>query len=400
MNVCMVALPSPFLMDEKVFPPLGVLYVAKALQNQDKVVYVHDGPISDIPGNFDCYAISATTPQFPMAVEALHYIRVSGKFLKCKKVLIGGPHATVDPESCINSGFDSVIMGEGEIACGIAIDHNIKLIKCEDHSPCVIPARELINMDEYHYTIVGRRATSVMTSRGCPYSCGFCCKSSGRVRILPAEMVIKELNWLRDWYGYTAFMFFDDIFILDIPRFNKISEWLKCNDIRWRGFVRADLLVKGGRGLVQRMKDSGCVEVGIGIESGSEEILKIVNKGETLSTIKKAIWMLQEEAIRVKGFIIIGLPGESPETLNETEDFLKEMKLDDVDFSIFTPYKGSHIYEHKEKYDIGWDEIDLKDNWYKGKAGEYRSLVFTSKLSREDIVKARDMFERRFKQWK
>lgn len=398
MSVCLVALPSPFLIDEKVFPPLGILYVAQALRLQGKDVYVHDGAIEDIPTGFHHYGISATTPQFPLARKALQHIRTSGKYQSCRRVFIGGPHATVDPESCLAAGFDGVVMGEGEVAAKIAVDFCARRIEAPMvWSPDMMPARELIDIKSYHYTIEGRPATSVMTTRGCPYTCGFCCKSTGRVKLFPAEHVIAELQHLKDEYGYTAFMFFDDIFILDVERFVKISEWLKCNDIKWRAFTRADLLVKGGEELVKRMKETGCVEVGIGVESGSPLILQKINKGEDIFTMKKGIWLLQKAGIRVKGFFIVGLPSENWCTIEQTKQFLDQMHLDDCDFSIFTPYKGSHIYEHREEYDIFFDNADLEKLWYKGKAGEYESLVSTTYLTRKEIVQARDELERTYK---
>ena len=145
------------------------------------------------------------------------------------------------------------------------------------------------------------------------------------------------------------------------------------------------------------MKKSGCVEVGMGVESGSDKILATINKGETTDTIKKAIKLLKRGGIRVKGFFIVGLPGESETTILETVNFLTEVDLDDADFSIFTPYKGSEIYENRLKYDIFWDNLELQQLWYKGKKGEYQSLVSTSHLSKEEIVTFRDKLEEGFK---
>jgi len=210
-------------------------------------------------------------------------------------------------------------------------------------------------------------------------------------------MVIKELEELHDLYGYEAFMLFDDIAIMDPNRLDHILTAIQPWGIKWRGFVRADMLVKGGLEMVKKMRDSGCVEVGMGIESGSDTILKTIGKGENLATIKHAIRLLQKYEIRVKGFFIVGLPGESHKTVGETFHFLHDMRLDGADFSIFTPYKGSPIYEHKEKFDIEWNRLDLEHLFYKGIPGQYESQVWTSSLNQEQIVNYRNELERTFK---
>lgn len=391
-SVCLISLPSPFLIDEKVFPPLGILYLSTALKYQGCDVAVHDGAIADIPSGFSHYAISATTPQFPLAVKALHHLRATGK----SRVIIGGPHPTVDATSCKQAGFDGVVMGPGEVSLKLAIDYGCDLISTPFNT-YIKPDRSAIDIKSYKYEIDGRPATSVMTSRGCPYNCAFCCKSTGKVVLHPAEMVIKELEELHDMYGYDGFQFFDDIFIADRHRLYHILDAIQPWGIKWRGFVRADMLVKGNIEMVEKMRDSGCVEVGMGIESGSGTILKTIGKGETIGTIKHAIRLLQKYKIRVKGFFIVGLPGESHETIAETSHFVHDMQLDGADFSIYTPYKGSPIYEHKEKFDIGWNRLDLEHLWYKGTPGRYESQVFTSTLNELQITEYRNELERSFK---
>ena len=137
----------------------------------------------------------------------------------------------------------------------------------------------------------------------------------------------------------------------------------------------------------------------MGIETGSPHILRVINKGETHETISKAIELLKNYNIRVKGFFIVGLPSESPESIKQMEDFILSNNLDDIDFTIFQPYKKSHIYENKHLYDIQWDNIDLQKSWYKGLPESYNSQVWTSKMSQRDIVEARIYLEQKYKKW-
>ena len=392
MNICLVSLPSPFLTDDKVFPNLGVLYLHAALQSRGIEAYVHDGKIEETPQGFSHYGVSATTPQFPLAIEALQQIKSKNPQAK---IIIGGPHATVDPSSCLESGFDSVVQGYGEEALPLVMKTGYEIVS-EPYHPIIVPNRSAINIHKYKYFIDGREATSVMTSRGCPFSCAFCCKSAGKVTLHPASLVIAELKELMEVYGYEAFMFFDDIFVSNPKRLGCILAYLTGKNVLWRGFVRADMLLELGDDIVHDMALSGCVEVGMGVESGSDKILKIINKGEDTETIKKAVRLLHRHDIRVKGFFIVGLPSESRESVDDSAQLCFEAQFDDVDFTIYQPFKGSHIYENKEKYDIGWVESDLRDMWYKGNKN-YHSNIWTSHLSQNEIEEARDYLERRFK---
>jgi anaerobic magnesium-protoporphyrin IX monomethyl ester cyclase len=394
-SICLVSLPSPFLIDEKVFPPLGLLYLAGSLKKQGyRNIMVYDGDIETIPKGFDIYGLGVTTPQFPQAKKALEHIRSYGR----AQVMIGGPHASIDPESCLESGFDSVVMQAGEASVPLVADHRCRIIDTPYHG-VEHPDRSLIDLRKYHYEVDGRPATSVMTTRGCPYQCGFCCKINKKVIIYPAQFVIDELRMLKDLYGYKAFMFFDDIFILNIQRLKTILDEITPWDVRWRGFVRADIAAKNGLDMAKRMYDSGCREVGMGIETGDSEILRIVNKGEDHDTIKRGIEILKSAGIRVKGFFIVGLPSESPVSIEATRMFIKDTGLDDIDFSLFTPYKKTNIYENKLLFDIHWDKLELEKSWYKGTPGEYTSQVWTSRMTREDLVSARNNLEAEFKQW-
>lgn len=390
-SVCLVSLPSPFLLDDKVFPDLGLLYVASGLQEAGyRKIIVHDESIETIPEGYDVYGIGCTTPQFESAKQALQHIR---KQNPQAKVFIGGPQATVDPDQCLEAGFSGVVLNAGEDSFPLAIEHDCKVIDVP-YKKVLHPNRGLIDLGKYKYQVDGEPATSIMSSRGCPYQCGFCCKINKQVNLFPAEFVKDEIDLLSMCYGYSALMFFDDIFILDKYRALKIMAHLKKHRMKWRCFVRGDIVVRHGIEFVKEMKDAGCVEVGIGVESASDEILQRVNKGETIETIRQAVKMLKNSGIRVKGFFIVGLPGESLETIETTRSFILEEEFDDIDFSIFQPLKKAPIYEHKSRYcDIDWDEIDLQKSWWKGTPGKYESQVFTPFLTRKDIAQARDMLE-------
>jgi radical SAM superfamily enzyme YgiQ (UPF0313 family) len=215
-----------------------------------------------------------------------------------------------------------------------------------------------------------------------------------------AKKVIEEIRYLHEGFGFTALLFPEDIFVLDRRRTDEVAEEIKRRNIIWRFLARADLIVKYGQGFVDHLADCGCVEVGMGIESGSNTILKTIKKGETAEIMLKAIRMLQTSGIRVKGFIILGLPGESHQTVAETRAFLDDAKMADLDVKIYQPYPGSRIYTEREKFDIQWTETDLAHTFYKGRPGEYEGTVSTSSLTTEELVEEWTAMEAAYKRWK
>lgn len=341
--------------------------VGTALEEQGHDVTISEG----FTDGFDYYGVGPTTPEYPYAKAVLSMTNA--------RVIIGGPHAS---EKCLLDGFDAVVIGDGEFVAEKAFMGG-KVFYGKELPLDKYPIIDRGLVSGYRYQINGIDATSILTARGCPYRCAFCSKTNSGVRFRSAKNVIKEIRQLQ----YKAIMFYDDIFIMNKPRLKKICKCLKELGIIWRCFVRADLVSED---VIKLIADHGCVEVGMGIESGSDTILKIINKGETTADIKKAIKIIKSFGIRVKGFFIVGLPGESRETLAETRAFLRDVQLDDFDFTIFRPYPGSPIYNNKEKYDIEWDDSDKSKMFYKGKPNQYPSIVRTSKLSSDEIVAARD----------
>lgn len=385
MDICLIRCPSPFLIDEWVFPPLGLMAIATSLKQSGHNVKICDR--ENIPMDCDAYGFGPTTPEYSYALYSRELIKKNNPRAR---TVIGGSYATLNPQKCLNDGFDCVVTGDGELSANVAFTSKSLMIDGgDDHSLDEYPIidRSVINLDNYKYLLNGINATTLMTSQGCPYKCGFCCKNYKTVRFRSIDNIIKEINMLHFDLGYKALVFPEDLFILKRERVQEIAKYLKLYGIIWRCLVRADLVVKYGDDFLRMLVNSGCVEVGMGVESGSDTILKTINKGETANTIRTAIRMIKTHGIRAKGFFILGLPGESQETLNETWKFLEDVKLDDVDIKIYQPYPGTPIWEHKEKYDIQWDDnIDFDKKFYKGRPKEYYGNVCTSHITNKQLV--------------
>jgi anaerobic magnesium-protoporphyrin IX monomethyl ester cyclase len=411
MKVSLVNPPSPFLIDEKVFPPLGLLYVGAVLESEGMDVKIID--LAGVPpekwlGKLEAneaeqsskiWGITCTTPQFPFALSICDAIK---RINNNAKVVVGGPHATVEPVSCIPH-FDSVVIGEGEKAILNLVRNpgeypeSIQEALINDLDSIPFPARHLVDISSYHYSIDGRKVTNILTSRGCPYGCAFCCKTWGRqIRFRSPNNVLGEIKLLKEIYGFEGVMMYDDEFLINWSRDLKIFEGLHDLGMVWRCFTRANLLDEKK---VKKMADCGCKEILIGIESGSDRILKNINKGTTREMNKRAINLLKKNGIRCKAALIIGLPGESLESIKETETFVEETQPDTADFSVLTVYPKSDIYEHPEKYDLNFPKIsNVADKaYYKTKPGQYSANVSTSHLNGREIVEARERLDAKFK---
>lgn len=400
-SVALINPPSPFLIDDRVMPPLGIMYLSSYLKANGIKVDIFDLAVnSELEDGYDIYAITSTTPQYHAAKHILDILKIVNPN---SRFVIGGSHASSFKEQCHNDGFECVIIGEGEKALlSIAKfheahgKHNSKLsgiLKCahiEDINGIPFPDRTFKGFEQYNYQLNGHKATTMITSRGCPFDCYFCCNTWGnKVRLRSASNIISEVEVIKKCYGIDAIQFYDDTFTVSRKRVLDICKGLKELGITWRCFVHANTV---NRQLLKAMKDSGCVEVGMGVESGSDKILQVVNKQISLNRAIEVCEMCHEIGIRIKTFLMIGLPGESRETVDSTIKFLELARPDDFDITIYTPFPNTRIWDEKEQFDIKFDKdkLDYSKMFYKGKCGKYACQVQTSHLLPSEIEELRD----------
>lgn len=429
MRICLINPPSPFLLDDRVFAPLGLLQVAAVLEEAGHDVVVADlGGMQDYLGElrkftdigYDVYGVTATTPQFPVAVDALRYIREADPG---KRVIIGGPHATVMPESC--RMFDCVVAGDGELAVLDAISGQVAFVDAASSTTKGTlrwhwPSRHLIDMDSYKYSLAGRRGTSMMLSQGCPYSCSFCCGRLNpyyrRVRSRDVDDVIREMEHLVDVYGVGALMAFDDeVNLLNEPLI-EFCKRVKPLGLKFRAFVKANLF---NDCQAEAMAEAGFVNLCTGVEAGSDRILAIIDKQTTRVINKRFVDLCRKHGMTSKCFMSMGHPSESHESVSELEDWLLWARPDDFDVTVISVYPGTPIWagrqhigftEHgtpicrftkssrnplEDGATLFFEEVDYSKEFvfYKGRPKEYISHVWTPDLSKEDLVRLRDHVE-------
>jgi len=372
-----------------VMPPLGLFYLSSALSDH-VCTFVDANSDKEFP-IADAYLISGTSSQ---AGGMQRLARVLRKRNPETWLFAGGPHATLCPNDVLKMGYDVVVRGEGERI----LPPLFEKLGSVTRGTIVGPAPRIRKLDEikwpdrsyahlYNYQIFGRKATTMMTSRGCPFKCGFCSHAvwSDMITYRSARDVAAEAWQIKD-LGWDAVMFYDDIFTLNVPRLREICKLFEPLDIWWRCFIRAD---RCGKDLFYKMADAGCVQVLCGVESGSQTILDNVDKKTTVEQNTKALEWAREAGISFKALMILGLPGETEETMEETRRWILENEPEYLDLVTYLPFPQTPITLHPENYDVAWEETVPQDCWYKGPRDANKCLVRTSGLSAERIAEKR-----------
>jgi anaerobic magnesium-protoporphyrin IX monomethyl ester cyclase len=396
MKVGLIYPESTFLIEPKVMPPLG-LFSLEAMLEKDHDVSFHD--LNDGLNEVESCSVFLVTGTSAQAASMREFVQAATGYPYIVLVA-GGPHATVDPRGCVDMGFDYVIRGEGELAVA-ALLHTLEMLppsKWPERGTVFKPLGRVKDLDrlpwpsrrhaeQYTYTLDGHRATTVFTSRGCPYKCAFCAHTVwGReITYRSASDVAEEVAYLKA-LGYGGIMFYDDTMMLNRRRFREICELLEPYKMVWRCFARADLV---DQDMFYDMARAGCVEVLIGVESGSQAILNNIHKGTTVTQNSEAVQGARWAGIRTKALMILGLPGETEETTVETEQWIKMNRPDRLDLVTYLPFPNTPITNDPGAYDVSWDETPPEAWWYKGPREANKCLVSTSALSAERIAERR-----------
>lgn len=398
------------------YPPLGLLYVAGTLEKEhDVCVYDYDidlGSDEKLKEAIqrekpDVVGLTANTATI---VSAKNIAKTVKEINKDILVFIGGIHATMDPDYCIKvDDFDFVLRGEAEHTAlalmnslkdsnfeginGLWFKRNGEVVKnkeadyIENLDELPFPARHLIK-NPLAYTPPNAKRLPVammMTSRGCPGRCTFCCTKNllgTRFRFRSPENVVEEIKYCVEKYGIKEVHLADDVFTFNKERVFKIRDLMKESNldvdfVLFNG-VRADQV---DIPILMALKDLRVYQLGFGCESGSQEILNNIKKGEKLETIRNAYKMAKEVGFETWAYFVLGLPGETEDTLKETIDFAKEIDADFPKFHILAPYPNSEVY--KELMDK-----NLIDDFDYEKYGIHTKPVHhLPNLSAEDIVR-------------
>jgi len=457
-KICLINPPSVFLLDERVFPSLGLLKVGAVLEREG-----HDVEVLDLSGieNYleaaeaymaghapDVVGISSTTPQLPAVVRVAATVR---GHRPGARLVLGGPHVTLAYSAdlwehghgvadgrgarslkSLQASFDVLVAGDGELSVLAAIGPNPPPIVDADskqsayfmsdavYEASPLPGRHLIDLDSYRYSIDGHRATSLIAQLGCPFSCGFCGGRNSRSLRVPRtrtiQSIVGELEMLHARYGYTGFMFYDDELNVKRDNFVALLDAIRGLqdrlgvEFRLRGFVKAELF---DAEQAQAMHRAGFRWLLCGFEAATPRILLNIAKRATIDDNSRAVEAAKDAGLKVKALMSCGHPGEDEKSIQAVRDWLVAAQVDDFDYTIITPYPGTPYHDEAvQNPDLAgvWTyaapatgdrlhayEVDYVTDpqYYKGDPDDgYRSYVFTDQLTPEDIVVLRGRVER------
>ena len=388
------------------FPPLGLWYLWSVLERLGHDVGYRDLSEDALPlTGYDAYLVSGTSPQLAELKRIGQLLRAHGK-----RAILGGSHATTHlDEECLSYGYDVVVGGEADAPDAMArvLDSPsgtcLRLPTPPTLDHLLPPSRKVAwryrgALEDEH----GERhpATTLFTSRGCPFRCAFCETEAlwGRkVRWVPFETVRRELAEIVD-LGFTAMHFYDDILPLNRPRTSRILDILRgyheSVGLVWRCHLRTDIIARhGGLPYLREMRDAGLREVLVGVESGSDTIKANVRKGTTIAQDTQALRWCKELGIRFKASVILGLPGETRETLEATRQWILAERPPRVELCAYVPLPGTPIARAvaagDSDFDIYWDPaVVTEEYWFSGQGAERKvkaPLVGTSALRPEEI---------------
>jgi radical SAM superfamily enzyme YgiQ (UPF0313 family) len=395
--VDLIRAPDPTCIDDMSDEPQGLLYLAAVLKNAG-----YNTRVTNLAGHTeeswkphikeaDIYGIQLYTPTAHHGINIAHFIkeRYPGKPIIC-----GGAHPTADPKDPRLNIFDKIVMGEGERSIvtiadayrdGKDIPRVIQSEMIKDLDSLPFPAWDQVDMMGFTRKIDGKRCFGISGSRGCCYQCAFCDRSlfGSKVRFRSLENITKEMKEIIDTYGVRQFEFFDDMFTVSKKRLKQFADMTKGWNIAYRCNGRADV---HDPEVYQLLKETGCKKICFGIESGSQKILDLMKKGTTVEQNLKAIKLSQAAGIPATGYFIVGFPGETKETIQQTIDFIKTSDIDQAQVYTFIPLPGGEVAKNPEKFGIVRMSKDYTDYFLvTGKDGHGGKVVDTKWLSADEL---------------
>ncbi len=406
MRIALIAPPYP--LEEMPSPPLGLTYVAAAFETAGAEVKI-----------FDYVVFSYTKEKLEKQLESFQpdvvgATCVTMNFYKTQQILLdvknynpdiitimGGPHVSFTVEETLRQypEIDLIVIGEGEDTIaeltpvikqrnkwrgisGIAYRDDDEIVVSgkrsfiADIDRVPLPARHLLPISRYR--AMGF-PVSIITGRGCPYSCIFCLgrKMVGsKVRKRSTRLVLDEMETIIG-YGFERINIADDLFTVDKERVREICKGIKERSLKvpWSAFSRVDTV---NQEIFDLMAEAGCDAVSFGVETANTEMLKRIKKGIKLEQVHTAIEMCHKAGMLAHTSFIIGLPGETKETLRETDNFAQSTKAL-YGYHYLVPFPGTTVQENIQNYDLeimtnDWDRYDAND-----------AIVRTSTMRAEDL---------------
>ncbi|GAX59196.1 anaerobic magnesium-protoporphyrin IX monomethyl ester cyclase, elongator protein 3/MiaB/NifB family [Candidatus Scalindua japonica] len=357
--------------NQSCIPRAGLGYLASYLEKNSIHCDVIDGKFEWLSVEDICNKVSATKPEIvgfsamtPDIFAASNIAKRIKEVMPDIFIVLGGAHAIAMPRESLNEfpEIDFVVTGEGEetlveLVNSISGARNYREISGlgfrKGKEIVINPSRGYIrNPDSLPFPAWDKFKNNsntyfVLSSRGCPYQCSFCMRSSGNVvRDRTPENVVKEIEWLVEKFNPKKIIFIDETFTLRKAKVLELTSLLLKKGlnkkIKWVAQTRVD---KRDPEVFARMKEAGCEQIEFGVESGNQQILNNVDKSITLTQVEETVKLARKTGLFIACTFIIGHPYETEETIKDTINFAVKLKPDFVSFGIMSPYPGTKIWD-------------------------------------------------------
>jgi anaerobic magnesium-protoporphyrin IX monomethyl ester cyclase len=360
--------------------PQGLLSIAAYLIEQGQEVFVYDclGPDAPFELQKQVQAIlayqpqivgfSTTTSSFPDAAELAQKIKEKSPDIM---TVCGGVHVSALEGKLLQDypAFDFLAAGEGELTMaelaegvppakikgliwrrGEQVITNEPRLKIDDLDSLPFPAYEKLRgfPRNYHlplFSYVNTPGATMITSRGCTFQCSYCDRSVFQkgFRYNSAAYIYKHMKYLREKFGVRHINIYDDLFTANRQRIVELCDKLT----RYPLGMNFNCAVRVGYTddeLLRMLKDAGCLMVSLGIESADPQMLARHKAGVSLDKVRDTVQRIQVAGLRAKGLFMMGLPGETEESIHRTSDFIISLGLDDMNMAKFTPFPGAPLW--------------------------------------------------------
>ena len=384
-----------------VMPPHGLITLSSWLSkhgfdNEIVDCYAHPRPMTELVSQVlamgpDAVGISATTSSFPEGYRVAEALKAARPDLP---IIFGGVHATSIWKRILEGypAVDMIVVGEGEPTLlelaqngyqpsesitglafrgpsgEITFGGQRALMKDLDQLP--FPAYDKLQgfPQDYPLPIFNYPkgpATTFISSRGCPYACSYCDRSVFRstFRYHSARYLMEQLQWLKDTYGIRHVNIYDDNFLMIRQRVEEFCD-LKLKSGLKTTFNCCGRVDRLDPELLALMKKAGCWQIAIGVESGDEEVMSPHRTNNNLEKTRQVVRWIHEAGIRVKGLFMMGIPGETEQSLRATIAFATQNPFSEANLTKFTPFPGAPVYQtiHEfGEFTEDWSRMNCND---------------------------------------
>lgn len=382
---------------ELLFQPLGIAYLASQLQSLGLFVTSCDCTFLTFEQAVERIAdrkpaILGIHIMITLSAHAIRLAKVLRNILPDTLFICGGPLPTLYPER-FTRHFDVIFRGESDVTfpnfCrdyldsggrenfhsylnlsaypGIYVRKGTDVLAREPihHERAIldalpVPDRSWGEHTQYHQFWLDRsgcKPATILLTRGCPFHCDFCSKPvfGSHFRTRSLAKIMDEVEDIKK-YGYDQLWIADDCFTMDI---DFIEQFCRCMvqrkaGVTWTCLARADMLTDK---TIRLMRQAGCVQVYLGLESGDDETLRLMNKNTTVKTGVQAVYRLYREDIKCGAFFIVGYPGETRDSIEKTFNLALSLPLKEISFNVPFPLPGSALHARVSGLDAnsGWD---------------------------------------------